>query len=415
MPKFLSIAWKDLKITFRDRAALITMLLTPFALSLAVAAAFGGSGGGSTAGIRDIPVVIVNNDQGDLGNLIVEIFNSPELVDLLEPTLMSDEAAARSQLENGDLVSVIVIPPDFSERLSASQSANSEQPQGIVEVYTNVARPLSSGVVRDIINRVLSRLIAGSATVQLVSNQLVETDRIAPEQMAALAPELAQRARQLVQGEGLISVEAESVAGVRRTEFNWLAYMAPSMAILFLMFTVTNGGRSLLAERESGTLPRLLTTPTSAGQIIGGKVAGIYFTGLAQMGILLVASYVILGVPWGSILAVILVTLALVGAATGWGILLAAISRNAAQAGTIGMTIALVFAGLSGNFIPRQALPEFMRTASYISPNSWGLEAYSKLTSGGTLADVTTPLAALAAMALILFIISVVAFRRQSQ
>ena len=31
--------------------------------------------------------------------------------------------------------------------------------------------------------------------------------------------------------------------------------MAPSMAIMFLMFTVTNGGRSILAERDWGTLP----------------------------------------------------------------------------------------------------------------------------------------------------------------
>ncbi|MCK7526881.1 MAG: ABC transporter permease [Ignavibacteriales bacterium] len=51
-----------------------------------------------------------------------------------------------------------------------------------------------------------------------------------------------------------------------------LAYMAPGMALMFLMYTVSYGGRSILAERAQGTLPRLLVSPTSTAQMLGGKV-----------------------------------------------------------------------------------------------------------------------------------------------
>ncbi|MCZ7667658.1 MAG: ABC transporter permease [Chloroflexi bacterium] len=57
---------------------------------------------------------------------------------------------------------------------------------------------------------------------------------------------------------------------------NTLAYFAPSMAVAFLMYTVSVGGRSILAEREEGTLARLLASPTSATQVMGGKVSGIF-------------------------------------------------------------------------------------------------------------------------------------------
>jgi multidrug efflux pump subunit AcrA (membrane-fusion protein) len=44
--------------------------------------------------------------------------------------------------------------------------------------------------------------------------------------------------------------------GAQAVDFDVLAYMAPGMALLFLMYTVSYGGRSILAERAQGTLPR---------------------------------------------------------------------------------------------------------------------------------------------------------------
>ena len=83
-----------------------------------------------------------------------------------------------------------------------------------------------------------------------------------------------------------------------------------------------------------------------------------------------------------------MLTLALVAAATGWGAVLAAYSRNAAQANQLGTMIALIFGMLAGNFVPRIALPQWLRTIGLVTPNAWGLEGFSSLTAGGRLAQV---------------------------
>ena len=419
MKKLMNVAWKDLIITFRDPAALIMMLVTPFALTLVMAFAFGGLGGSnSNTGISKIPVVIVNHDSGQLGPVFVEVFQSADLADLVQPTIMTDDAAARAEVDADKAATAVIIPAGLSESImpsrlaqdSAQDSASSGQ--SIIEVYRNPTRPVSSGVVRSIVDQTLSRLMAGSAGGQVAVTQLMLNGLISPQQ-ATQAAQIGERAGRQASDTRLVVLQSETGTTSNSASFDWLTYMAPSMAIMFLMFTVSNGGRSILAERDWGTLQRLLTTPTSAAQVIGGKVGGIYITGLAQMAILIGASSLLFHVRWGSPLAVVLLTLALVAAATGWGALLAAYARTAAQANQVGTMIALFFGMLAGNFVPRLAMPEWLQKAGLVTPNAWGLEGFSALSAGGGLDAVIVPVIALLLMAGVLFVLAVMAFRRQ--
>jgi len=263
------------------------------------------------------------------------------------------------------------------------------------------------------VDQFVSRMAAASASGQVAVVQLLANGLISPQQAMTQGQEIGSRAAQQVVNAKPVSITGEMADKAQQTGFDWLTYMAPSMAIMFLMFTVSNGGRSILAERDWGTLPRLLTTPTTPAQVIGGKVGGIFLTGVAQMAILIAASGLLFRVRWGSLAGVVVLTLALVAAATGWGALLASYSRSAAQAGQLGSMLALVFGMLAGNFFPRQALPQWLRTASYVSPNAWGLEGFISLTGGGTLSDIAMPAAALLVMAVVLFTVATMAFRRQ--
>ena len=94
MKKLLLIGIKDLKLMFRDRAALTYMLLAPFLLTIGMGFVTGRFSGGST-GLSDIPVVIVNLDNEALGNALVDAFNSEELADLMEPSVSDSSETAR--------------------------------------------------------------------------------------------------------------------------------------------------------------------------------------------------------------------------------------------------------------------------------------------------------------------------------
>ena len=103
MKKILNIAWKDLLITLSDPSALILTIATPFALTLVMIFAFGGVNDGG--GISGIPVVIVNQDESELGVSLVEVFESDDLADLISTTLMEDPEAARAAVDNDEYAS----------------------------------------------------------------------------------------------------------------------------------------------------------------------------------------------------------------------------------------------------------------------------------------------------------------------
>jgi ABC-2 type transport system permease protein len=95
MKRILQIGWKDLRVIFRDRAALILMLVAPFVLTVAMGLVTG-SLGSSSSGINQVSVVVVNLDQSTLGNALVEQLKSPQLTKLLAVQESSDVAVARA-------------------------------------------------------------------------------------------------------------------------------------------------------------------------------------------------------------------------------------------------------------------------------------------------------------------------------
>ncbi len=428
MKKTLNIAWKDLLLVARDPASLILLLITPFGLTLVIGFAFGGFGGGSSsAGLANIPLTIVNQDRGQFGASLVQVFESQDLADLLEASALTSDAteaaidAARRAVDADQSAAVVVIPADFSDsflpaQFEEGQFEQVQQPEpSRIEIYGNPTRPVSVNVIRTIIEQFLNQQLAGRAGVLVSFGQLVQQQLVPISGLESLAR--AQGAAVVQQVIDNTSIQLRKRGAAEQTDasggFDWLEFSAPSMAILFLMFTVSSGGYNILAERDEGTLARMLVSPTTAAQVLGGKILGIFLTGLAQLGILILASSVLLGLRWGEPLALIILVICLVAGATSWGILLAAYARTPGQANAVGTALALIFGAGAGNFVPRPSLPEWLQVASYISPNAWGLEGFMKLTSGGSLSDIGPPALALLSMAIILFLIALVAFRRQ--
>jgi ABC-2 type transport system permease protein len=421
MKKLLNIAVKDLRIMFRDPSSLVWMLAMPIALTLAMAFAFGRlTGGGSAAGLSDIPVIIVDLDGGQLSQPIVQTFQSAELSDLIEATASNDEAAVRQAVDEDKVAAAIIIPAGFTEKIippglqQGDLSAILQREQGVVEVYSSPQRSISASIVRSIVNAVLNRMNAAGAAAQTSITQLIISGYVSPQDMQQLGSEIGLRAGEQAAQGSLMKLTTQFVGSSNSSGgFDWMAYMAPSMAVLFLMFTVSLGARSVLAERQWGTLQRLLTSPTSPAQVLGGKLSGIFLTGLAQMVILILFSAVFFGVRWGAPVALIGLIVATVFAASGWGALLAAYARSPGQAMSLGAMMAMLFAALAGNFVPRQNYPEFLQKISLITPNAWALEGFEALGMGGGLPEVLPMVAALTIMGVILFSVATVLFRRQ--
>jgi ABC-2 type transport system permease protein len=273
---------------------------------------------------------------------------------------------------------------------------------------------LSAGVVQSIVEEFVSRVEVGRVGGQVAVTQLVAHGLIVREDVPEVGRAIGERQAGTDAGAALITLRRTSLAPESEpVEFDVLAYLAPGMALMFLMFTVSNGGRSILAERALGTLPRLLIAPTTAAQVLGGKLLGIFLTGVAQLVILIGASTLFFGLRWGDPLGVIALVLAAAAGATGWGAVLAAFARSPAQVSSVGSALMLMFGILGGSFISLDTFPTWVQTISRVTPNAWGLDGFTTLGLGGTLADIATPIMALLTMAAVLFTAAVMLFRRQ--
>jgi ABC-2 type transport system permease protein len=189
--------------------------------------------------------------------------------------------------------------------------------------------------------------------------------------------------------------------------------MAPGMALMFLMFTVSNGGRTLLTERAHGTLPRLIISPTTTTQVLGGKVFGIFLTGVVQMLILIVASSLLFQLKWGDWLGVLALVLSAVAGAVGWGMLITALARTPGQVASIGSAVMLIFGIMGGSFFSLEGMGPWFQLFSKITPNAWGVDGFTTLAMGGKLLDILNPLVALWVMGAVLFTAAVVIINRR--
>jgi ABC-2 type transport system permease protein len=431
MQKILAIIHKDLLILGRDRASLLLMLLAPFLLTLAM----GGITGSFSAnddpnapqGIRDIPVLIINRDEGgQLGEALVEVFQSEELALLLAPTLLphdpATEVAARAQVAQDEVAALLIIPEGFSAGVIPDRDTGQAEVSVPLELVANPMRPISQAVVEAVVQEFLHEVTLTTAVLQLSMTQLI-MDGTIPIDQAALAGEALVRQLFATQTEPngdpasqrlerLLQVEAQLSDGTSAPTFNPLTYLAPSMAIFFLMYTATVGGRSLLREQEQGTWARIMTTPTTTSQYLLGKVVAIFVAGVLQVSVLISTSALLFGLRWGSPWGVFLLILTVAAAATAWGVLVTAFAKNAGQVGAYGSALMLLFGIIGGTFMPVGDVPG-LSLLSKISPNGWATDGFFTLATGGSLADILPNLLALSLMAALVFALALFTYQRR--
>jgi ABC-2 type transport system permease protein len=408
MKIILQIGWKDLRVLFRDRAALILMLVAPFALTVGMGLVTG-TLGNSDGGATKVSVIVVNQDQSTLGTALVGLLKSPELSQLLAVQEYSDAAAARTMVDTNKTAAVIIIPAGFTNSV-IPQSGQGSAAIAQIEVYKNPSRQISAEVIQSIVERFLSNVETGRVGGQVAVSKLIANGLIPAQQAAQTGMQIGTQLANELDSQQTLTLK--TIQASVSEEPNFLMYIAPGFALLFLMYTVSLGGRSLLTERQEGTLTRLMTTPIQPSQVLVGKMVGTYMVGLAQMIILIGASVMLLGLYWGNPLALILLLVTAVAAATGWGMLLAALSRTPGQVSSFGLAMTLLFGLVGGSFFGG-TITGIFGYIGMLTPNYWGQKGFNTLANGGNLQDLLPVYTALLIMAAILLLISVTIFRRK--
>ena len=410
MSKIFLIGWKDLKVIFRDRAALIFMLAAPLALTIGLGLV-SGSFTKSNGSLSGIPVILVNQDQQMVGDELVSLFQSDDLNTLISASVGTSVDDARRLVDEDQTAAAVIIPAGFTDSVIPSAESGQTGPLVQIELYANPARPTSAGVVKSILDQFIQQVEVGRIGAETAVSELIARGWIDPSQAASLGSQIGSS---LAADSDSSRITVHQTAGTDKpVEFNALSYMAPGMALMFLMYTVSNGGRMLLYEKKHGTLSRLMVSPSTSAQVLGGKLFGVFLGGVVQMLLLIVACGLLFGLNWGNPAGVLLLVIASVIGATGWGSLVTAISKTPGQVSTIGSAIMLTFGILGGSFFNLDYLPKWFQTVSRITPNAWGISGFTTLATGGSIAIILLPIGALLLMGCLLFSLSAFLLHRK--
>jgi ABC-2 type transport system permease protein len=145
--------------------------------------------------------------------------------------------------------------------------------------------------------------------------------------------------------------------------------------------------------------------PGNRFQALAAKVSVYMMVGLLQCLIMLQFGKQILpmfGVPalvFGpEKLALALMALATILAATGYSVLVGSIARTHDQAAVFGVVSVILLAAIGGIWVPVFMMPNLMQAASIISPLNWSLDGfYNILLRGGGLREIAGNFTALMA------------------
>ena len=372
----LIVAGKDLRQRMRDRSAYVIAFLVPFGLALIFSLTLANVEEGSF----QATFAVADRDGGQMADSFSQILRGLDFVTLRPvPTA----ARARDLTDAGDVDAAFVIPAGFSTSAGAGRGAR-------IEVLTSPDATVAGTVARSLASSFASDLngIQLSVTAAL-------GDHTANPGRAAMA-DLVERARAVPAVAALEQDTAESRL------FSSTTFYAAGMAVFFVFFTVEFGVRGLLAERESGTLARLLVAPIRPGAVLAGKALATFAVGLVSMVALVVATTLLLGAEWGDPLGVALLVVSGVLAAMGLTAVVSSLARTPAQASGYASVTAVALGLLGGTFFPVSQGPSFLAHLSLIAPQAWMMRGFQDLATGGSVAEILPAVGAVLAFAVVL-------------
>jgi ABC-2 type transport system permease protein len=154
--------------------------------------------------------------------------------------------------------------------------------------------------------------------------------------------------------------------------------------IMFLLTSIT-----MLRERTTGTLERLMTLPLAKADLLAGYGIAFALVAAVQATITSAAAFGLLGLDVeGSVWVVVALAVcnALLGVALG--LLASAFARTEFQAVQFMPAFVLPQILLCGLFVPRERMAEALEWVSYALPLTWAFEGLQTAVAGGAGATI---------------------------
>lgn len=360
----------------RDRAALAMSFVLPAVFFLIFAAIFSGATGEQLR----LELAIADEVDSDVSRrLIAALARDSALLPTGGDDLSADQV--RDLVRRGTADVGLIVRAD-AEPLDSLGGFGPAPLLIVSDPVRGVAAPMLAGQIQKAYFSALPDVALGGVVNLLEDGFLELSDEQRDEVSSGLADIREETDEAIAEGRdpgwGFQDLfERENVAGQSAAR-NHVAYYAGAVAVLFLLFSAVHGAISLLDERDSGLLDRVLAGPGSVEVLVNGKFLFLVAQGFVQIGVIFVIAWAVHGVDFPGHLGMWAVTtLTASAAAAGMALMLATACRTRRQAQVIANVAILVLSALGGSMVPRFFMPPWLQDLGWLTPNTWALEAYT--------------------------------------
>ena len=356
--------FRDLK---NDRRTPALIFVAPLFAMFVFGLAFSGE-------VKDVPVIVVNNDDG----FIIQgthISLSEEIISRLDEEIIDLRVAdsvdeAQKEVEDGEVLAVIAFPEHFTEEVINS----------------------SFGKIHVIIDK--SNVNVATPVLKVVNNAVFTT----MEKMGKKAP---------------VIIDEDPIYG---ENVDFMDYFFPGiLSFVAYLLTILLTLISFVSERVSGTLDRLLATPLRESEIVTGYALAFGLLGIVQSAFLLTVGVFVFDITIVGNVVVAFVVIALLAVVSqSLGILLSGLAKRESQAIQFFPFVVLPAFLLSGIFWPIEAIPSWLRPVSYLVPPTYAVDACRDvMVKGWGLDKVWVDIVALIGFASVFLTMSVLSLKRR--
>jgi ABC-2 type transport system permease protein len=412
----LALARNDLLLLARRRGDIFFTFGWPLIVAIFFGMLFSGPGEGRSP----LRIALVDEDGTDGSRAFAaQLATDPGLSLLALP-----RAEADGLVRQGKLTAAVVLKPGFGAA-TGRPFFGSPPP---AEVLVDPSRKAEAGLLEGLLARAaalnLQRIFADREAMKTMISQARSGLLLAPmagdREGAAATDRFLGELQQFLEkapkssggGFSPIAVTTTPLAATRSGPRNSFEFSFPQGLIWGILGCAATFGVGLVAERNAGTLVRLLIAPLSRTQVLLGKAVACFLAILAVEALVLGVGALAFGVRPENPRLLVLASLAVAIAFVGLMMLISTLGQTERSASGAGWAILLVMSMLGGGMVPLFVMPPWMSTASNASPVKWAVLALEgALWRGFGLAEMALPCAILVLVGVFAFSLGAARFR----
>lgn len=377
----------EIRRILRIRSVLLNLFVLPLLLIFILGAALSSTmdtGKDNVPGQVRVGVIQTGSDSGLVTEALNAFVAAPAVSEMMKVQHFTSEEEAERDLRQGELDFAVLIPPDLEERMAMGEEAKLQWILGKDGTLNIVGETLFT--------RFTDELNRHMATVEVLGPE-------ASMAMASMTDE----------GSADFSYVNVSNSGTAGTSYSASQYYAASMLAMFMLYAGMTTSNSLFSERDKKTLTRLQAAPVGNGVIFAGKIAGNSLLAFMQALIIVLMTYWLYGVNWGThpwliVLICVLITIS----SMMIGVIVALVSKSAASASALmqGIIIAMTF--ISGGFTPIAI--DFVQRIGEFTVNHWVLQSFLRMMLNASMSEIMHNILMLGVVSAVLLAIAAVIY-----